>query len=77
MTARVQLNDELSPTESSGIIKQVPVEKIKLGSIKLQSAMDLEEDGIPQVEEMPFEEEKKIEIEKVSDKKKLMMEKTK
>ena len=58
--------------------KKVPVEKIKLGTIKLQSAMDLEiDDGTPQVVDMPFEEEKKIEFEKVSEKKKLLMEKTK
>jgi hypothetical protein len=39
--------------------------------------MDLENDDWSPVEDMPFEENKKIEIEKISDKKKLMIEKTK
>jgi len=40
--------------------------------------MDLENDDVtPQVEDLQFEEEKNIETEKVSDKMKLMMEKTK
>jgi hypothetical protein len=67
-TARECKMPKFSPPDS----KNVPVEKIKLPDrIKLQSAMDLE-DGAPQVQDMPLEEQKKI-----SDKKKLLMEKTK
>jgi hypothetical protein len=82
MTARDNRIEELSPVDMSEIInlsKNIPVEKIKLGTkIKLQSAMDFDNDYVtPQVEERHFEENKKIEIEKLSDKKRLMIEKTK
>jgi hypothetical protein len=52
MTAREKHNEEFSPVTRTTITstKKVPVEQIKLGTIKLQSAMDLEnDDGTPQV----------------------------